>query len=164
MVGEIPSVRCVIRDIGGEQWGVVPGSQGTVVGIYAVPARLRPRSGVRALTRFPFFVRPLCSTALVPRHQAARQATAPIQKNRCITDRTEWTHPIQDPPSMVCTLCGFHCSHLAQFHHHATEEHRSPPAHLHLALDSSDEDTRAAPARRRADQPGKNQQDDQPRQ
>ena len=62
---------------------------------------------------------PLCSTALVPRHQAARQARAPVQKNRCITDRTEWTHPIQDPPSMACTLCGLHCSHLAQFHRHA---------------------------------------------
>ena len=102
---------------------------------------------------------PLCSTALVPRHQAARQARAPMQKNRCITDRTEWTHPIQDPPSMACTLCGFHCSHLAQFHRHTTEEHRAPPAHLHLTLDSSDEDTRAAPTRRRADQPGKNQQE-----
>ena len=101
---------------------------------------------------------PLCSTALVPRHQAARQARTPMQKNRCITDRTEWTHPIQDPPSMACTLCGFHCSHLAQFHRHVTEEHRAPPAHLHLTLDSSDEDTRAAPTRRRADQPGENQQ------
>ena len=81
-----------------------------------------------------------------------------MQKNRCITDRTEWTHPIQDPPSMACTLCGFHCSHLAQFHRHTTEEHRAPPAHLPLTLDSSDEDTRAAPTRRRADQPGENQQ------